>query len=131
MEPLTEPDQALVEQAESVIREYGAPGRHTTGAVLRTTDGSLYEGVSVKAGTAQADIHAEPVALTQAMMAGAAGFETSAAVQFIEGFSGPTRVVSACGSCRELLAEQAPGIDIVVQGDDGLAKRPIGEMLPD
>lgn len=131
MEPLNDADVALVERAEAIIREHGAPGRHTTGAALRTTDGSLYEGVSVKAGTAQADLHAEPVALTRGMMAGAAGFETSAAVQYIEGFSGSTRVVSACGSCRELLAKQAPGIDIVIRSDDGLAKRPIEEMLPD
>lgn len=131
MAPLTEADHELVERAEAVIREHGAPGKHTTGAALRTADGDVFMGVSVKAGTGQADVHAEPVALARAMLAGATGFETSAAVQFVEGFSGPTRVVSACGSCREVLAEQAPGVDVVVRGDDGPVKRPIEALLPD
>lgn len=130
MAELTDADRDLLAEAEAVLREHGAPGKHTTGAAVRTADGRTYAAVSLKARTGQADVHAEPVAVARALLDGAAGFETVVAVQHESGFDGPTRVVSACGGCREVLVERAPGVDVVLREGDGLVKRPVESLLP-
>lgn len=130
MAELTDADRDLVEAAEATLREHGEPGRHTTGAAVRTADGGVYTGVSLKANTGQADVHAEPVAVARARLDGAGSFEAIAAVQFEAGFSGPTQVVSACGGCREVLVAQAPGVGVILREDGDLRKRPVESLLP-
>lgn len=130
MAEVTDADRALLEEAESTLWAHGRPGMHTTAAAVSTDDGRTYTGLSLKADTGQSDVHAEPVAVARGRLDGATGFETVVAVQFESGFEGETVVVSACGGCRELLARQAPGVEVVVRGDGGLEKLPIEDILP-
>lgn len=130
MDGVTDADRGVIEEAEATLRAHGRPGMHTTGAAVLTADGRTYAGMSLKADTGQADVHAEPVAVARARLDGARGFETVAAVQFQAGFEGETRVVSPCGGCREVLANQAPGVDVVLRGEEGLTTRPIEALLP-
>ena len=39
-------------------------------------------------------------------------------------------VVSPCGVCREMLADFAPGCMVLVPGDQGVARVPIGDLIP-
>lgn len=133
MPGITDADRDLVTDAETVLRTHHEPGKHTTGAALRTAGGEVYTGVSMKAGTGQADVHAEPVALARAILDGRTAFEAVAAVQLDEaaGREEPAaRVVSACGCCRELLVEQAPDLRIILREDGDLVKRPVRSLLP-
>lgn len=140
MATLQERDQQLRETATETLERHHDPERHTTGVALRTGDGSVYTGISLKAATAAADVHAEPIAVARAIMDGASSFDTTVAVQF-DDRAGPadsastsgadeTRVVSPCGACREVLAEQAPDISVVVPGSAGPTVEPLSEILP-
>lgn len=121
-EPLTGADRELLARAEAVLRDHYHPDRHTTGAALRTASGAVYAGVSVKGGTPKSDLHAEPVALARALLDGHGAFDAVAAVQTAEGADHPeedTRIVSACGVCRELLVAHAPSLWVVLPGEEG------------
>lgn len=129
MSTLEESDQRLRETAAAVLDRHYDPERHTTGVALRTDDGDVYTGISLKADTATADVHAEPIAVGRAIMDGASSFDTAVAVQFDESTT-ETRVVSPCGACRELLARQAPEISVVVPGAAGPTVEPLPQLLP-
>ena len=130
MDPLSEADHGLIDAAEAMLREHHDPRLHTTGAALRAASGAVYTAVSLKAETAAADVHAEPVAVARARLDGETAFETVAAVQFRDG-TAETRVVSACGICREVLSRQAPDVSVVVERDGELGKQSLAALLPD
>lgn len=130
MSTLEEPDRQLRATAVDVLERHHDPDRHTTGVALRTDDGDVYTGISLKAATATADVHAEPIAVARAILDGASSFDTVVAVQFDGQPPADTRVVSPCGACRELLAKQAPELSVVVPGSDGPTVEPLSEILP-
>lgn len=134
-EPLTDDDRELVARAEETLLELYDPDRHTTGAALRTADGTVYTAASVKGGTGKSDLHAEPVALAQALFDGHRGFDAVAAVQPAVGVADPadgTRIVSACGVCRELLIAHAPELWVVLPGEGTEPrKRRLSALLPE
>jgi cytidine deaminase len=133
-------NQQLYETAIETLERHYDPARHTTGVAVRTGDGSVYTGISLKAATGSADVHAEPVAVGRAILNGASSFDTTVAVQFDEQAPSDgadptdsergTRIVSPCGACRELLATQAPRISVVVPGPEGPIVEPLSEILP-
>lgn len=132
MDPIDEADRELIARAEETLRAHFDPRTHTTGTALRTADGGVYTAVSLKADTPSADVHAEPIAVARAKLDGATDFDTVVAVQFRdEGSPDETRVVSACGVCREVLLRQAPEVSIIVEHDGELVKRVVSELLPD
>jgi cytidine deaminase len=127
---ITDEDRALIAEAETLLEELHDPGRHRCSAALRASSGDIYTGINLITG-GQADVHSEPVALGQAMMAGDAEIETSVAVIYgDDNSSNPMEVVSACGVCRELYDTFAPDVDIIVPDDDGPVKAPLSELLP-
>lgn len=135
-ENLTDADRELLAEAESTIQDHYESGRHHTGAALRTASGAIFTGISLKARTGVADVHAEPIAVARAMLAGDAELETVVAVQPAdeatrtesERNERPTQIVSACGRCRELLLAFGPGLSILVAGDDGPENRRLSEI---
>jgi cytidine deaminase len=143
MSSLEQSDRELVETAVDVLERHYDPERHTTGVALRTGDGDVYTGISLKAATSAADVHAEPIAVGRAILSGASSFDTVVAVQFADPPSGQdadaprpnrdatgTRVVSPCGACRELLARQAPDVSVIVPGDSGPTIESLADILP-
>lgn len=135
-EELTDADQELLAEAERTIRDHYESGRHHTGAALRTASGAIFTGISLKARTGVADVHAEPIAVARAMLAGDAELETVVAVQPAdeaawtesERNEHPTQIVSACGQCRELLLAFGPELSILVAGEDGPEKWRLSEL---
>lgn len=138
MSALDERDRQLRDAAVQVLDRHYDPQRHTTGVALRTDDGDVYTGISLKADTGTADVHAEPVAVGRAVLDGATSFDTVVAVQFTDvgnatdrpDAASDTRIVSPCGACRELLARQCPEISVVVPGASGPVVEPLSELLP-
>lgn len=127
---LSKADHALVEAAESALRERYSAGRHRTGAAVQAASGAVYTAVSFKADTGVADLHAEPLAVARAELDGEQGVKTIAAVQPVDDDPAHTRVVSACGACREFLRTYAPNAWLVVEENDEFVKYPLSELLP-
>lgn len=127
---LTDADQELIAEAEAVLEEFHEPGRHRCSAAIRSSSGEIYSGINMITG-GQADVHSEPVALSQAVMAGDTDIETSVAMVYEDDdSSNPMRVVSACGVCRELYNTFAPDVVVIVPGEDGPVKAELSELLP-
>jgi cytidine deaminase len=107
------------------------------GAAVRSRSGTIYAGANLENASSGLTICAEAAALTQANSAGDLEIETIAVV----GFSFPdpgaaSRVVTPCGSCRQLIAEAAQLADCDVRvlccsGDLGnIVISRISELLP-
>lgn len=129
-EQLTAEDKDLMKQAEDVLREHYVPDRHKTGTAIRTKSGNVYTAVSLNTPMGKDGIHAEPIAIGQAITAKDPKLETSVAVQKDPDNDQEMRVVSACGICRELIRVYGPDTKIIIPGEEGPVKASISELLP-
>jgi len=127
MKNINETDQKLVEAATNVIQKnYDSQHlRHTVGAAIRTVDGHVYTGINVYS------IHgacAELIAMGKAMTDGHRDFDTIVSVRLMDD---QWQVVAPCGNCRQLFADYFPNGFVLMQGEDGLEKVPVLELIPD
>lgn len=122
---LTEADSALIEavretNTRAVDREF-FDGAHIVAAGVRTTDGAVYEGVSLPATVGRASMCAEPVAIGSAIADGHRhdDLRTCVAVAYPMSDHEATeqRVIPPCGSCRELLVDCSEEMRVVVPVD--------------
>jgi len=146
MGELTAADRALIEKATAAIRDRYRPGVERTsrsvGAALRTDSGEVYTGVNLTAATPRASVCAEPIAVGAAVTAGDLDFGTIVSVKYspetsLRASESMTEedeeavVISPCGVCRELIRDYDPTTEVIVDGDDGLLKLQIVDLLPD
>lgn len=149
IERLTDEDWTLIEEATAVIERQYKPGKtrtsRTVGGALRTADGTVYTGVNLTADTPRASVCAEPIALGGAIADGRTDLDTVVAVLYRPynepEFDGDeddppeTRIISACGVCRELLRDYDPSVRVIVDGEphgyDEPVKRPVTDLLPE
>lgn len=130
-EPLTEADRELIEAATALLRKRFEPDRHRCAAAVRTDGGTVYTGINLLPDVGVAGVHAEPIAIGQAVVAGEPDIATSVAVVFEDDDpDDETKVVSACGVCRELIRSFAPDARVIIQSEDALVRVPIAELLP-
>lgn len=122
-------DQELVAAASDAVRRAFRPGWHFVGAALRSTDGTIHTGVNLQAYVTRISVCAEPIALGQVVLTGDVDLVQAVAVHQTDADAAP-RVCSPCGMCRELLADYAPDLDVVVPNGDTPIVVPIGELLP-
>lgn len=123
--PLTDADRALVEHAAATCERAFDPefldGAHVVAAAVRTADGSVHDGVSLPANVGRASVCAEPVAVGSAVADGHRhdDIETCVAVAYPMPHhdADDIRVIPPCGTCRELLADFAEGMRVVVPVD--------------
>jgi cytidine deaminase len=135
---LSAADQALVAAARDVVRRHYRYGSHTVGTALRTHDGQVFAAVNLDTTVGRLAVCAEPVALGQAVLAGAArGFEVIVAVRHPRPAhvhdpvpDEAIAVVSPCGGCRDLLFDYAPDADVIVPGLAGPVRVRLRELLP-
>ena len=128
---LTDSDRELIDAAKQALYDRFEPGRFRTSCGLLTESGEIYTSINLVTTIGAAETHCEPIAVGMAIMDGHTEFSTSVAVNFPE--DNPERepqVVSACGVCRELLWDIAPGIDVIVPGAEGPEKVALTELLP-
>ena len=124
--PITKTDQELIEAATSVIKKNYVSGKHHVGAAIRGKSGRIFAGVHLE--SAVVDICAEAVALGMAASNGEREFDGIVAVTMAEG-SEP-RVISPCGTCRELIRFYGPDIEVIFVEHGNLRKCRVSDLLP-
>ncbi len=129
---LSADDQALINQAEALIRERYLENRHHIASAVRGASGRIYTGLHLDTYVGRASVCAEAVALGQAMAAGEVGIQAIVSVRHPRPREQhqDCKVVSPCGICREMLTDFAPGASVILTRDDGLARIPVEELLP-
>lgn len=123
--PLTDEDERLVDAVEATNeRTFDTDfldGAHIVAAGVRTTDGEVFDGVSLPATIGRASVCAEPVAVGSAVAAGYShdDIDTCVAVAYPMPYhdAESQRVIPPCGTCRELLADYNEEMRVVVPVD--------------
>ena len=129
----------LVERAqEAAARAYAPYSRFAVGAAVRSKSGAIYAAANLENAASGLTICAEAAALSLANSAGNHEIDAIAVVgfNFTDTAAGASRVVSPCGSCRQLIAEAAQRANgsvrvICCNGElSRIVVWTIGELLP-
>jgi cytidine deaminase len=137
-------DRELVEQAqEAAARAYAPYSHFAVGAAVRSKSGAIYAAANLENASSGLTICAEAAALSLANSAGDPDIDAIAVVgfnftdgAFTDGAAGASRIVSPCGSCRQLIAEAAQRASgnvrvICCNGElSSIATWTIAELLP-
>jgi cytidine deaminase len=119
-------DAALVDAARGALADAYVPySDYRVGAALLTGDGTVYTGCNIENANYSNSLHAEEVAVAEAVKRGHEEFDRIAVS------SGVRDGVTPCGMCRQTLAEFCDD-DLVVLCDEGdaVARYTLGELLP-
>ena len=121
-------DQELVERAREATTAAHVPySEYRVGAALETADGRVYVGCNIENANYSNSLHAEEVALAEAVKEGHRAFERIAVA------SKARDGVTPCGICRQTLAEFCDD-DLRIVCDEGDGDAPatytLGELLP-
>jgi cytidine deaminase len=122
----------LIDAARDVQEQAHVPySDYTVGAALRTADGSVYVGCNIENANYSNSLHAEEVAVAEAVKEGHREFDALAVS------SGARDGVTPCGMCRQTLAEFCDDSLPVVcdegradDGSDDVTEYTLGELLP-
>jgi cytidine deaminase len=117
----------LVAAARDVLSDAYVPySDYRVGAALRTADGTVYVGCNIENANYSNSLHAEEVALAEAVKAGHREFDRLAVA------SAARDGVTPCGMCRQSLAEFCDDDLPVVcdEGDGETTTYTLGELLP-
>lgn len=116
----------LVQAAREAQEHAHVPySEYRVGAALETKDGTVFTGCNIENANYSNSLHAEEVALSQAIATGHREFARLAVS------SSKRDGVTPCGMCRQTLAEFCrEGFPIVCDGEEGYEKYTLGELLP-
>jgi len=119
-------DELLTAAREVQERAHVPYSDYPVGAALRTADGTVYVGCNIENANYSNSLHAEEVAIAEAVKEGHREFDRLAVS------SDRRDGVTPCGMCRQTLAEFCDD-DLVVVCDegDGTSEYVLGELLPD
>ncbi len=118
----------LVREARDVQeRAYVPYSEYRVGAALRTPDGTVYTGCNIENANYSNSLHAEEVALAEAVKDGHTEFDRVAVS------SDRRDGVTPCGMCRQTLSEFCDDDLVVVcdEGDGETSEYTLGDLLPD
>ncbi|HEU5288205.1 MAG TPA: cytidine deaminase [Candidatus Limnocylindria bacterium] len=120
-------DEELIKVASLARQRAHAPySKYRVGAAIRTARNKVHAGANVENASYGLTICAERTAVFAAVNAGDTRLDTIAIV--IDGDQLP----SPCGACRQVLAEFAPGMRIVLATTGGLRRETtLAELLPE
>ncbi|MFC7154606.1 cytidine deaminase [Halomarina halobia] len=116
----------LVELAREALADAYVPySGYRVGAALETADGTVYTGCNIENANYSNSLHAEEVAVAEAVKNGHAEFTRIAVT------SGARDGVTPCGMCRQTLVEFC-GEDLPVLCDEGdsIREYALGDLLP-
>jgi len=117
--------ELLIGAARDVRNNAHAPySKFRVGAAVLGASGRVYGGCNVENATYGATICAERAAICAMVAAG----ETHAAAVAVYTDSNPA--ASPCGICRQVLAEFADDMPVVLAGPDGHSVLSLAELLP-
>jgi cytidine deaminase len=116
----------LVARARDAAREAYVPySEYAVGAALRTGGGTVYVGCNIENANYSNSLHAEEVALAEAVKAGHRSFDALAVA------SDARDGVTPCGMCRQTLSEFCDDdLPVVCDEGDGVTEYTLGELLP-
>jgi len=119
-------DRALVERARGALERAHVPySDYRVGAALEATGGDLYLGCNVENANYSNSLHAEEVAVAEAVKDGRREFERLAVA------SGARDGVTPCGMCRQTLVEFCdPDLRVICDEGTTLATYALGDLLP-
>lgn len=131
-QPLTTPDEILIDQAKALIQQRYLENRHHIASAVRGASGRVYTGLHLDTYVGRASVCAEAVALGQAMAAGETAIEAIVSVRHPRPREQhqDCKVVSPCGICREMLTDFAPGAAVILARDGVLERVPVEDLLP-
>lgn len=128
LDDLTADERQLVSAAlDARAGAYAPYSTFHVGAALRLDDGTVVTGANVENAAYPAAICAERVAVAYAVAHGSRSF-----AQLAVAGSGPD-VCTPCGTCRQVLNEFAPQLEVLATGDGGTVARYVlgRDLLPD
>lgn len=110
---------------DATRRAYAPYSRFRVGAALEAAGGRVFTGVNVENSSFGLTICAERTAVATAIAEGARGFRRIAIASSGDRFTYP------CGACRQVLAEFAPNLEVLLVGPRGRVRRTrLGRLLP-
>jgi cytidine deaminase len=120
-------DEELVRVASLARQRAHAPySKYKVGAAIRSKRNKVHSGANVENASYGLTICAERTAAFAAVNAGDAAFDAIAIVIDDE------RLPTPCGACRQVLAEFAPEMRVILATAGGKRKvTTLGELLPD
>jgi len=127
MEDTIMTDRRLLEMAaEAMEKSYTPYSLSKTGAAIECSDGSVFTGCVIENIAIGSTICAEEAAVASAVTAGQRAFRRIAIISEGDAYSLP------CGTCRQLLIEFAPDIEVLcARASDGrYVSYPLTSLLP-
>ena len=117
----------LVHHAREAARSAYVPySEYAVGAALRTADGTVFEGCNVENANYSNSLHAEEVAIGEAVKRGHREFDRLAVS------SAARDGVTPCGMCRQTLAEFCDeSLDVVCDEGDDVSVYRLGDLIPE
>jgi cytidine deaminase len=116
----------LIDRGRDALDSAHVPySEYRVGAALRTADGSVFVGCNIENANYSNSLHAEEVAVAEAVKTGHTEFERLAVT------SAARDGVTPCGMCRQTLAEFAgDDLEIVCDRGERVDTYTLGELLP-
>ncbi len=118
-------DDLIAAARDAIDASYAPYSDYQVGAAIETADGTVYTGCNIENANFSNSLHAEEVAIAEAIKNGHTEF-TQLAVT-----SGRKDGVTPCGMCRQTLAEFCDD-DLPVYCDEGdtHTRYTLGELIP-
>lgn len=119
-------EEMLIRTAKSALtRAYAPYSNFAVGAAVRTTSGAIFPGCNVENASFGLTMCAERVALCAAVSSGEREFSHIVLV------AKQDEPLVPCGACRQVLAELAPGAEIIMTNTNGAIRRAsVEDLLP-
>jgi cytidine deaminase len=119
-------DSDLVARARAAFDDAYVPySEYPVGAALETADGSVFVGCNIENANYSNSLHAEEVAVAEAVKNGHDAFARIAVA------SAARDGVTPCGMCRQTLAEFADAdLRVLCDEGDAVAEYALGDLIP-
>jgi len=107
-------DRKLLSMAsDAMANSYSPYSRFKVGAAVECTDGSVFTGCNIENSAFGATMCAEAAAVASAVSAGHRSFKRIAIISEGNAYCFP------CGTCRQMLSEFSPEIEVLCARSDG------------